>query len=237
MNVYDNSASRVLELDQNSFGFVRAGVEHSDHGITNIYDTLALLPDPKELERVAHEAHFGAEALKIILTASSAKLPRSSWMQSLLDRYYAERIVNHRPSVFRITCLNQLILSEWLEIHSRDSDLPEGAISYGAGEGMHFVERVRQTLESRMFQQVRLEEIANCLSVSVSTLQRKFKDGAGTTIVMYLKKRRLEEGAKLLLGGKYNVAEVSDLVGYADPSSFSKAFKQEYGVSPADYPP
>ena len=44
----------------------------------------------------------------------------------------------------------------------------------------------------------------------------------------------MSEARKLLEESKYNVAEVAYLVGYANPSHFSRAFSRYFGVPPKE---
>ena len=46
---------------------------------------------------------------------------------------------------------------------------------------------------------------------------------------------RLKRAAELLRSGKYNVTEVSELVGFNTPRYFTKHFREMYGVRPSEY--
>lgn len=39
----------------------------------------------------------------------------------------------------------------------------------------------------------------------------------------------------LLENTEYNIGEIAEIVGYDNPLYFSRVFKKEYGVSPAQY--
>jgi AraC-like DNA-binding protein len=51
----------------------------------------------------------------------------------------------------------------------------------------------------------------------------------------YLRRRRLELAAGLLLRTRRSVAEVGDLVGWPDANYFTRRFRSQFGVSPTDY--
>ena len=61
-----------------------------------------------------------------------------------------------------------------------------------------------------------------------------FKENVGITLVSYYRFRRFTEAKKLLDEGK-RVGEVSELLKYSSMYSFSKAFKNYWGVSPRVY--
>jgi AraC-like DNA-binding protein len=46
---------------------------------------------------------------------------------------------------------------------------------------------------------------------------------------------RLEKAAELLLTKACNITEAANSVGISNPSNFTKAFRNYFGVSPKDY--
>jgi AraC-like DNA-binding protein len=66
-------------------------------------------------------------------------------------------------------------------------------------------------------------------------LHRKLKELTNQTTRDYIRNIRLKMAADLLSQKKYSIAEVADLTGFANPNSFSVAFKELYGVSPSAY--
>ena len=51
----------------------------------------------------------------------------------------------------------------------------------------------------------------------------------------YLLSYRLEQGSRLLRTTKMSVQEIAESIGYENPLTFSKMFKNAYGVSPKYY--
>jgi AraC-like DNA-binding protein len=45
----------------------------------------------------------------------------------------------------------------------------------------------------------------------------------------------LKKAAQLLLERKYTVSEIGYMVGFSNPSYFSKCFQKQFGIKPADY--
>ena len=78
-------------------------------------------------------------------------------------------------------------------------------------------------------------EVANALSVSISTLTRAFERCSGYSFVEYLTFVRLNKAKQLLISGKYRVSEVAQLCGFADAGYFSRIFKKTFGTPPAKY--
>jgi AraC-like DNA-binding protein len=78
------------------------------------------------------------------------------------------------------------------------------------------------------------KEIAGALNVSNRTLQRKLKD-EGTSFVDLLQDTRLKLAQKYLARPDRSVVETAYLLGFSEPSTFSRAFKRWTGLAPADY--
>ena len=55
------------------------------------------------------------------------------------------------------------------------------------------------------------------------------------TPYQYFYKKRIDIAADLLLNSKMQIKEISELLNYTDPASFSNAFKKIIGISPEKY--
>lgn len=73
------------------------------------------------------------------------------------------------------------------------------------------------------------------MGMSRSNLHLKLKAITGESTIDFIKKIRFNEACKLLLDGRYNVAEVSTMVGFNTPSYFATSFKKYFGVLPTEY--
>ena len=69
--------------------------------------------------------------------------------------------------------------------------------------------------------------------ISVSGLQRAFREYLGTTPRQYLIKLRMNHAVKLLLRNEMSVKEVAFACGFRDEKYFSRVFKQRYGHTPS----
>ena len=78
------------------------------------------------------------------------------------------------------------------------------------------------------------QQIADALHVSNRTLQRKLKD-EGTSFMDLLQDTRLQLARKYLRQPSRSVVETSYLLGFSEPSTFSRAFKRWTGVAPAAF--
>jgi len=78
------------------------------------------------------------------------------------------------------------------------------------------------------------ESIANILSLSVSTLQRRLRE-CGTSFNEVLLKVRKQQVEEYLGNTDFNSEQLAFLLGYKAKSQFLKAFRQWYGMTPSEY--
>ena len=77
--------------------------------------------------------------------------------------------------------------------------------------------------------------LADKLNISRSGLFAKIKTLADVTPNEMIQIVRLKRAAQLLHDGGYLVSEVGYMVGFSNPSYFSKCFQKQFGIRPADY--
>lgn len=75
---------------------------------------------------------------------------------------------------------------------------------------------------------------ASLLGVSVRTLQRRLSKN-GTSYTMLVDEVRCDTACRLLRAPHACVADVAAALGYADPSSFSRAFIRWTKISPREF--
>ncbi len=80
-----------------------------------------------------------------------------------------------------------------------------------------------------------IEDVQDCLGISSTTATQWSKEMLGTTFSAYLEKLRLEKAMELMQESRLTILEISEKVGYASYTSFSRAFKRQNGISPARY--
>ena len=76
------------------------------------------------------------------------------------------------------------------------------------------------------------EYVAQGLGLSVRTLQRQL-DEAGASFTELLNEVRCELAQRYMDNPQYNLARVSELLGYCTPSSFTRWFAAQFGAAPA----
>jgi CheY-like chemotaxis protein len=99
-----------------------------------------------------------------------------------------------------------------------------------------WVDEVKAVCEERLSDpNFGVDWLADELDLSARTLRRRMKAVSGLTPGAFLRTLRLERAAELLEQRAGGVAEVAAAVGYAEAESFSRAFRQGFGVPPSTY--
>ena len=80
-----------------------------------------------------------------------------------------------------------------------------------------------------------LKEIARAVNLSEPHLRSLFRAETGMTPAQYLKSLRMQKAKELLEETFLNVKQIMFQVGVNEKSHFARAFRQTYGLSPAEY--
>lgn len=90
-------------------------------------------------------------------------------------------------------------------------------------------------LEAHLHTDIRLEKVARASAMSISALQRRFKQETGMTVFDYVRNRRLDKVRDALCKDHISISEAAYMAGYNHTSNFITAFKRKFGVTPGDF--
>ena len=93
--------------------------------------------------------------------------------------------------------------------------------------------QVIEYLESKMCSHIDLEKAARFAGYSLWEFQRVFSFLTGTTVGVYIRRRKLSLAAQDILLGNEKITDIALKYGYESPTAFSRAFGQLFGVSPS----
>jgi len=80
-----------------------------------------------------------------------------------------------------------------------------------------------------------LAELASEIGLSLKKLKDGFKQIYGDTVFNFLFEYKMDLARNLIESKKYNVSEISEMIGYTASSHFIAAFKQKFGTTPKQY--
>ena len=82
---------------------------------------------------------------------------------------------------------------------------------------------------------ISVAQYAESLHISTNWFIRNFKQHMKISPAQYLLSLRMVNAQSLLENTDYSVGEIAEIVGYDNQLYFSRVFKKEYGISPAQY--
>lgn len=111
----------------------------------------------------------------------------------------------------------------------------EDGDAYCSSKQVELVRHLRDHLLTDREGYVSLAQLAETHAVSVSHLQKLFKQVYGVPIYHYIREYRLEQAAVELVRSDRPVTEIAQNAGYDNASKFSESFKRRYDTTPSQY--
>jgi AraC-like DNA-binding protein len=97
------------------------------------------------------------------------------------------------------------------------------------------VKKIHRYITLNYEENISFELVVSKYNIGYSLFNRIFKAVYGNSPYQYLKRLRINLGAKKLLETDLSVLDVAGQVGYDNPSKFSSAFKSITGVLPLEF--
>jgi AraC family transcriptional regulator len=94
---------------------------------------------------------------------------------------------------------------------------------------------VQQYIRQHIDESLRRDVLAAVAGFSVPHFHRIFSASTGESIASYIRRLRLERAGRKLRMGAVDITEVALAAGYDTHAAFSKAFKQQFGLSPSEF--
>lgn len=101
-------------------------------------------------------------------------------------------------------------------------------------EKPELLDQIASYIENYYAYHITIGDLARQFYVSESTISHLFKQKMGVSIYRFITQRRLIAAKALINQGK-SLEHVSREVGFTDYSTFYRAFKQEFGISPRQF--
>lgn len=196
------------------------------------------------------------EQLKFGDTASAAALVSSLFEQCYTHLVHPEIVKSFlRKTLDYITlCTPELNITDNVKFDAYKEDIPAcnsfaklKSISYEAlillQSGSEYVipsmkkevQSVITFINKNYANKISLSYVASQVNMNENYLCRIFKEQTGKSIMNYLNDIRMENAAKIILGGNVYMKEVAAAVGIEDPFYFTRLFKKHFSINPTEY--
>ena len=170
----------------------------------------------------------------ILLTAKTAIESRLEALQIGADDYVTKPF---EPEYLRARVRNIIQQREQLERSYRQRlmrlETQKGDDSI---PGDAFLAKLLAIMEKQMDNNtLTVDELVDEMGMGRTVFFNKLKTLMGMSPVEFIREMRIKRAAQLLEDPKYNITEVTYMVGMNDSRYFAKCFKNTYGVTPSEY--
>lgn len=93
----------------------------------------------------------------------------------------------------------------------------------------------KQIIEANLFSQLTIDELAQQTNLSISSFKREFSKIYNDTPANYIKTKKLEKAAELLVTSDKRISGIAFECGFNDLANFTKSFSDKYNSSPTSY--
>ena len=97
------------------------------------------------------------------------------------------------------------------------------------------LEKMLNYLNMNFTEVISLQDLADQVHLSREVCCRLFKKMTGKTITGYLEEYRANKSFSLVQSGQYSMTQITEMVGFSNPSRFASAFRKQFGCNPGEY--
>jgi len=125
-----------------------------------------------------------------------------------------------------------------LKLRQRYASLPLTPLADGSGSNVdnRFLQTMTNLIEENLSDSnLSVEFLTEQMGISRSSFYNKIKSLTGSTPNELIQLMRLKKAAQLLTEHKYRISEICYMVGFNNPSYFSKCFAKQFGMKPGEF--
>jgi len=118
----------------------------------------------------------------------------------------------------------QVIVARPTHVVTRQSTDVFAAEDMEVGKALRFIHEHAKEL-------IRVDEVVNAAALSRRVLERRFRQSLGRSILEEIRRVRIEQVIRLLIGTNMSISQIADALGYPGVEHIARYFRQEKGMS------
>ncbi|MDR0575883.1 MAG: response regulator [Tannerella sp.] len=169
----------------------------------------------------------------ILLTAMSASENQLEGIECGADAYITKPF---SPKLLLVSLFRLIEQHEKLRNKFSNDPTLMNPILSSADPDRKFAEKLSAIMEKQYANpDFTIDDFAAEFKLGRTVFFRKVKGVTGYTPNEYIRVIRMKKAIKLLQDGRYNVSEITYMIGMKDPHYFSRSFKEQFGFAPSAY--
>lgn len=245
MIVEDNASLRLFLMKSLSDIYQVDGAENGQEAIDKIKvqqpdliisDVMMSVMDGETMCRTLKSDIETSHIPIILLTALGDKKDILRGLETKADMYITKPfdLMVLRANISNILENREIIRKKLqqasVNIESKTEDIP-----MPTNLDNKFMQKVTVLVKENSGKDLTVDTLCAGMNMSRTSFYNKIKALTGMAPNDFIRNIRMQEAAALLKSQRYTVAEVADMMGFADPKYFTDTFKKFYGVPPSIY--
>ena len=171
------------------------------------------------------------ESAGININTGVIDIPEDSVIPSIIRRILNAKELTYPNELLRQSYLLAL-LATLISYNDEPSNDDENIYCYPQ---MVYTEEAMHYISKEYMYDISVVDIADKIGITRSYLAKCFNNTIKMSPKQYIIKFRMEKACELLKTTNLNITETGESVGYTNSLTFSKAFKNYYGISPIEW--
>ena len=222
-----------VQLDALAAMIMPSGTGIKLRSVTAISQLAVLYPGLALLKKTAETYKIPLKSLLAVFGKIKI-IKRTNWLNEITHRLIFERVEAGNNSNEATAFLETEIVKEAYYIS--ETFKPSKNVFNLEGGGLYdnvpILKRALNYIETHLFEDVTMGDLAEHSLTSEATLLRVFSKEFSKTPFNYIADRRLDDSLALIRNKKYSVSEISEIVGYKTVSGFISAFRKRFKATP-----
>lgn len=243
--VEDNASLRLFLMKSLSDTYQVEGAENGQEAIDKIKiqqpdliisDVMMSVMDGETMCRTLKSDIETSHIPIILLTALGDKKDILRGLETKADMYIVKPfdLMVLKANISNIL-ENREIIRKKLQQASVSPEAPTEEIAMPTNLDNEFMQKATTLVKENLGKDLTVDTLCAGMNMSRTSFYNKIKALTGMAPNDFIRNIRMQEAATLLRSQKYTVAEVADMMGFADPKYFTDTFKKFYGVPPSIY--